>query len=373
MPRIKFCHLIDASLANPLLYNSIKYSNREKFDYTVITLAPEGQLQEQLRQIGVASFSLNYTSKRKWLSTLYRLYRFFRKEKTGIVQVHGFTASPIGLWAAKLARVPVTIFSGHHSHEVPLYKKRFLLFFDAFNGKYLARHVISPSEIMKDIFIRKYRIPSRKIVVIHHGFDLGEWRKNGGSGTEVRNELGLDNKVVFGAVGRLFWVKDFTTLVKAFSIVAAQRPETILIIAGEGDERKNLEKLIADSGLSKKVILTGKRNDIAAVINSFDVFVHTALAESFGMVYIEVMALGKPVISTRVGVAPEIVKTGENGSLIETGNPEALASAMLDLIDKKNEWEKMGDRNRSIAEEFAVQKTQALCDMYYEKWTNQGK
>ena len=62
MSKIKFCHVIDGSNSNPLLYNSIKYSDRKRFDYTVISLEPEDGLQEQMRELEVKSFSLKFST-----------------------------------------------------------------------------------------------------------------------------------------------------------------------------------------------------------------------------------------------------------------------------------------------------------------------
>lgn len=368
MQRIRFCHVIDGSSLNPLLYNSIKFSDRKKFEYTVISLEPKNGLQEQMGELGVRSFSLGYTSRKQALLALWRLMRFFRRERTQIVQTHLFDASLIGLAAARLARVPVTIFTGHHSHETPLHKRKLLTFVDGLSGRLLAKHTIAPSEQMKDIFVDDLKVPAAKIKVIHHGFDLESWRNEAKDGGNVRAEFGIENKIIFGAVGRLFWVKRFDFLIHAFSNIADEREDVLLLIVGGGDDQEKLQNLIDAKGLNGRVILTGRRTDIAAVINSFDVFVHVALAESFGMVYIEALALGKPVISTPIGIAPDIVTGGETGFLSDTTDPDSVADVMRKMLDKKDEWSKMGKKCIQIAEQFDVKKTQEECDRQYSRW-----
>lgn len=366
MKKIRFCHVIDAATPNPLLFNSVRYSDHTQFEYIVISLAPAGGLQEQMKSIGVHSFSLNYTSKWKSLSAIWKLYRYFRKEKIQIVQTHLFKASLMGLFAARLARVPLTIFTGHHSHEVPLYKKKLLTFIDGISGRWLSKKTIAPSHNMKDIFMSNQKIPAGKIEVIHHGFDLDDWRKKANG--NIKAEFGIEDKIVFGAVGRLFWVKDFETLITAFATVAGNNDNAVLLIAGDGPDKENLQQLAASKNVNDKVIFAGRRTDIAAVMNSFDVFVHTSIAESFGMVYIEAFALGKPAISTPVGIAPDIITNGVNGFVAKTGDAASFSNAMFQLLAIKDKWPQMSERNKKIADDFAVQKTQALCDSFYLKW-----
>ena len=368
MERAKFCHVIDVANFNPLLYNSIKYSDRTKFEYTVISLGPTGPLQQQMQELDVRFISFNNNSRKKALSNWWKLFRFFRKEKIQIVQTHLFDSSLIGLSAAKFATVSVRIFTGHHSHEVPLHKRKLLTYIDGISGRFLANHTIAPSNDMKEIFIRYQKVPAKKIEVIPHGFDLAFWRQSATTGTSIKKELNIEDKIVFGATGRLFWVKDFETLIEAFAKFSESRNDVVLLIVGDGGDKEKLQNLISNKRAETKIILTGRRTDIASVMNSFDVFVHTSIAESFGMVFIEAFTLGKPIISTRVGVAPDIIKDGENGWLIASKNPGELLKALQKALEKRNEWERIGEKNKEIAEAYTVQKTQALCDSFYFKW-----
>jgi glycosyltransferase involved in cell wall biosynthesis len=372
MNRIRFCHVIDGSNHNPLLYNSIKFSDREKFEYTIISLEPANGLQEQMKELGVHSFSLNYTSRKQAISALWRLYKYFRNEKIQIVQSHLFDASLIGLCGARLADVPVTIFTGHHSAETPLHNRKLLTFVDGLSGRFFSRHTIAPSSQMKEIFVRDLKLPASKIAVVHHGFDLEKWRAEAKKGGSIKTELGIENKKVFGAVGRLFWVKGFEALVAAFTNVAMDRDDLVLLIVGEGTQRNRLEARIRESGMEGKIILTGRRTDIASVIAAFDVFVHSSIAESFGMVFIEAFALGIPIVSTPVGVVPEIIKNGTNGFLSDGVDVNAITDALNKMLAVENKWREMGENGRAVSEEFDVRKTQAECDALYIKWLNQA-
>lgn len=365
MQRIKFCHLIDTSARNPLLCDSVKFSNREKFDYTIATLDPSGELQEQMSKLGVNFYTASTGSTRNYLSEILKLTRFFAGEKFNIVQVHSFTASIVGLIAARLARVPIRIFTGHHSHEVPLHNNKKLTVVDGFFSRGLANRVLSPSEQMKEIFIQYESVPEERIKVIPHGMDLEAWRAKVDGKTNIKKELNIEDKIVFGAVGRLFWIKGLDKLIEAFSVIAERRKDIVLLIAGDGSDKEKLQNLINSLNMQERIFLIGRRKDIANVMSNFDVFVHPALAESFGQVFTEIFALGKPIISTKVGVANEIIKDGENGFLVNTGSAEELRMAMEKMLNQQSSWEEMGADGKRIAENFSVKTTQAMCDDYY--------
>lgn len=367
----KFFHVIDSADFNPLLFNSIKYSDRNQFQYTVVSLSNDGPLKEQVELAGARFIGLDILPKRKYISGFRKLYRLFKNEKPAFVQTHLFKSSLIGLSAAKLAKVPVRIFTGHHSHEVPLYHRPLLTWVDGINGRWLANHSIAPSQNMKDIFIRSQRIPDEKITVIPHGFDLEAWRNSASKECDLRAELKLEGKMIFGATGRLFWVKNFPLLIRSFTEFAKTNSDTVLLIAGDGGERGEIGQLISDLNMSKRIMLLGRRSDIAGVMKNFDVFIHPSLAESFGMVYIEAFALGKPTISSKVGIAPDIIKDKKNGLLVDAGDEIQFVNAMQDMYQHREKWSSIANDLQAIADEYDVRKTQHLCDEYYTKWLNQ--
>jgi glycosyltransferase involved in cell wall biosynthesis len=370
--RIKVCHLIDGSNTNPLLYRSIKYSDRDKFEYTVISLEPSGGLQEQMANLGVHSFSLNYRSRRQAPQAFLRLVNYFRRERFDIVQTHLFDASLIGLAAAKLGRVPVRIFTGHHSHETPLYDKKWLTFLDGSSGRWLATHTIAPSRQMKNIFVEKFGLPEGKVSVLHHGFDLEEWRREAGSADHVREELGLENKVIWGAVGRLFWVKNFERLLRGFAAATKGNDSIVLVIVG-GGEFSGLLELAQQLSIEKKVIFTGRRDDIGEVMNSFDVFIHPSLAESFGMVFIEAMALGKPLVSTPVGIGADVLSDGRLGLLLHGFEESDISDGIIEMLSLRNQWPIMGKAAAEAADEFDIRTTQQACDKAYFRWVGKNE
>ncbi|MDI1243722.1 MAG: glycosyltransferase [bacterium] len=366
MRRIKFCHIIDASTANPLLYNSIKHSDRKRFEYKVVSLAPHGVLHSQMAELGVDSLDLGYSKRAQAPTAFWRLFQYLKKERIEIVQTHLFDASLIGLSAARLARIPVRIFTGHHSAETPLHGKRMVTWVDGLSPRFLANRTIAPSAQMKEIFIRDVGVYEEKVAVIPHGFDLEGWRSRASEGN-VRNQLGLGNQLMFLAAGRLSWTKDYRTMIEGFEASLGERDDAILAIAGGGDDTL-LRSLPAAKRLGDRLVFLGPRNDIASVMNACDVFVHTSLAESFGMVYIEAFALGKPLICTPTGIARDIVRDGKNGYLVRIGDAASVSEAVTKILSDRDRAVEMGAFGCTAADEFAIETTQAFCDAKYVEW-----
>jgi len=363
MNPIKICHVIQATISNHLLINTIKNSDRSRFDYTIVTLDPEGKLHEEAAQINVPVVTLNKPSRRQMLQTIAELVRFFRSRSFDIVQVHGFDASLVALPAALLAGVKKRVFSGHHSHEVPLHNSKRLKIVDSFLARRLATDVIAPSKDMYDIFVQTHRVPTRKLHLIPHGIDLGYWspEKFNGQSMEQRRH----GKIVFGAVGRLYWIKAYDQLLRAFAPVAKRHPDVVIWMVGEGADLDALKSLCGELGLSEQVFFLGASADVREIVSGFDVFIHPALAESFGLVYVETMALKKPQIGAAVGIAPEAIEDGVNGYLVQPGDVEGLSNAMEAMLTRQAEWKTMGEKALRAAERYSVRITQVQCDEFY--------
>ncbi|MBO4230924.1 MAG: glycosyltransferase family 4 protein [Bacteroidales bacterium] len=152
----------------------------------------------------------------------------------------------------------------------------------------------------------------------------------------------LDNKVVI-AVGRLVRQKNFSSLVRAWRKVSDRCPGWELQIWGEGGERSMLESLISSMGLSGSVKLMGYSDNIMARYPDASIFVLSSLFEGFGMVIVEAMSCGLPVVSYACPCGPkDIIKDGFDGFLVPQGDEDALADKICELIEDENKRGRMG-------------------------------
>jgi glycosyltransferase involved in cell wall biosynthesis len=359
-------HFISDSQSTGYFRLIAKHTDHARFRMQVGSLEPAGGLQAGLREIGIPTFALGADSRWGYPPAILRLAARLRRERIDVLHTHLFEASLVGLVAAKLARTKLAIFTGHHSHEVPLHQRRLLFEVDRFAARWLADVVISPSGEMRDTFVNVYGCRPDHVEVIEHGIDLSRFDPDAIDGTAVRSELGLDGKLVFGAISKHFWVKNLDALVRAFAAVAERNPDAYLVVLGIGD-RAPLSALVDSLGLAEKVGVLPPRRDVQQVLAAFDVFVHPALAESFGLAVVEAMAMGRPVVATPVGIAGDVVEDGVSGISIAGTDVPSLIEAMTRALEWRERWPEMGAEARRRALEFTPERWVDAHERLYEE------
>ena len=158
--------------------------------------------------------------------------------------------------------------------------------------------------------------------------------------------LEIGDQIFILCAARLEKEKDIATLINAMKIVAQDEPSALCLVAGEGALRDDLQAHIDKLSLQNNVRLLGFRDDVLSLMRACDVFVLPSLAEPFGLVLIEAMAFGKPVVATRAGGPLEIVAEGESGFLVAPSSGEELADALLKLLRDQTLRETMGAASR---------------------------
>jgi glycosyltransferase involved in cell wall biosynthesis len=196
------------------------------------------------------------------------------------------------------------------------------------------------------------RLGYQKLAIVHNGIDLAELPL--GSRDGVRQEWGIaPDAIVIGFVGRLAPQKAPWVLVDAFQRVSAKYPAALLVMVGDGPLRAKLLEMIQQKGLLGRVLLPGFMEGRRAM-RGFDIFALASEYESFGYVLVEAMAEGLPIVTTKVGIAEEIVTEGENGFSVPTGDVEAFARAFDRLISNVTLRRRMGEANRVRVQRLSV-------------------
>ena len=186
---------------------------------------------------------------------------------------------------------------------------------------------------------------------------------------ETRKGLGIAaDALLVVCVARLEPEKDIGSLIRAISQVHDALPAARCLVAGDGSLRAGLEEQIACLGLTGVVRLLGFQPDAPAIIAAADVFALPSLAEPFGLVLLEAMAQGKPVIATQAGGPLEIVADGETGLLVPPASPEALAEAIQSLLDDPAKRRRLGEDGRTRFQNcFTAEKmAQATAKVYQQ-------
>lgn len=171
--------------------------------------------------------------------------------------------------------------------------------------------------------------------------------------TKVRAEFGITpGGVLVACVARLETEKDIPTLVEAMALLKGAYPNAMCVVAGEGSQRKALQARAAQLGLGATLRFVGFLKDPARLIAVADVFVLPSIAEPFGLVLVEAMAAGKPVVAVAAGGPLDIVAHDTTGLLVPPRDVAALASAMERLVSSEELRLQMGDAGRQRFEEL---------------------
>jgi glycosyltransferase involved in cell wall biosynthesis len=205
--------------------------------------------------------------------------------------------------------------------------------------------------------------PTRPIWKIHPGTDVAAVAARTGFGERIRHELGWEEHCLVGIVGRLQPWKGQETFLRAASLVARSHPDARFLVVGgailgcEGSYPDDLQQLADELGISERVHFAGHRPDVWDWCDALDVVVHASFGEPFGLVVVEAMALGKPLIAAADGGPLEIVADGVSGLLTRPGDDEELALAVARLMDDSELAADLGAQAKLRANEFSLERT----------------
>ncbi|MEO5576972.1 MAG: glycosyltransferase [Gaiellaceae bacterium] len=287
--------------------------------------------------------------------------RAVREERPDIVHTHLVHADVYGGVVARL--LGTTAISTRHNDD------RYLLGPFRYVDRAFARpaaRLIAISDAVRHFLERAGHDPA-KLVTIRYGLDeLPSARSNP---TPTAAGIPADAPLAL-AVGRLIEQKDHATLLRGFALVHAALPPARLAILGSGPLEADTRRLVAELGLEDAVTLPG-RTDIRDWLERADVFVHTSRWEGFGIVLLEAMLAGLPVVATRVSAVPEVVADGETGLLVEPGDHTGLARALEALLADDTGATELGEAGRRRARtEFSVSRMAERTKAVYEEALN---
>lgn len=167
------------------------------------------------------------------------------------------------------------------------------------------------------------------------------------------------------AVGRFVEKeKNFFLLIDVMREFIKTAPRSLLVIVGEGPDRKNYESEIKKHGLGKNIILEVWRDDLPSFLKSFDLFLLSSYYEGWGRAVVEAMSSGLPVVMTDVGLAGEIVRDGENGSIVPVGDAGAMLAAVERLYRNPDRRRVLAGAARQVAREIKPETEEAYLALY---------
>jgi len=288
---------------------------------------PDSQVHSKASELGTRVVAMPIRRRVDPLCSL-RLWKFCRKNKIDLLKTYSskdhWICLPLFLFGIPLSRARcITDPIGSRSR--------------AFVFKHGCSQIVADASVIKRQLVEQHGIDSAKIEVIGSAVDLEKF-KPPRDRTKFRREIGInDDTPLIGNVGMIRPDKGQLELVKSAPLVLEKRPDARFVIVGQGTgilkRGINVRNAIDRGGLADKIIMAGYRWDTPDVYAACDMIVIASLrTEASPIVLREAFASGRPVIATKVGDIPEIIRHRENGLLIEPGSSQALASAILEFI-----------------------------------------
>ncbi len=338
----------------------------------VISMLPPQAFTENLEQSGISVETLNMRRGVPDPRAAFTLARLLREWRPEILLTFMFHANLLGRIIGRWVGIPVIISSVRTENFGGIWRKWIMRLTD-----WMGDITTTNSNLVAGNLIKQEVVPKGRIRVIPNGLVLDKYTDSGFDPYAIRHDLAVPQEAfLWLAVGRLEEAKDYPNLLNAFKMAREAGSDSYLCIAGQGSLLTFLEQETIDLGIDDKVRFLGLRRDIPALLQAADGFVLSSAWEGLPNALIEAMAAGKPVVATRVGGVPEVVKDGVSGYLVPPRDTKALAEAMTRIMcHTERQRESMGRAGRAWIEanytlEHVVDSWEAL---FYELLATKGR
>jgi glycosyltransferase involved in cell wall biosynthesis len=256
-----------------------------------------------------------------------RLLDFCREQKVAIWHGHDYKSNLIGLWVRRYW--PMKLVTTVHGWVKFTWRTPLYYAIDRFCLRWYDR-VICVSDDLHEACLKAGVRPQR-CRWIENAIDMRQYVRSMNV-RAAKQKLGLDpDRQLVGAVGRLSPEKGFDILIRSMAALRDVGLDVDLVIVGDGDQRQQLESLIASLGLTPRARLLGFRADTIDLFQAFDVFALSSLREGLPNVVLEAMAMETPVVATAIAGIPKLITDGVDGILVQPNDSSALSHALGQL------------------------------------------
>ncbi|MFA6308011.1 MAG: glycosyltransferase [Patescibacteria group bacterium] len=310
----------------------------------------DSKFLEELKQLNIKSLPIPYLIRnidfsKDYLATM-EILKIYNAGKYDLVHLNSSKVGLLGALAARMYSANITntklriLYTAHgfvFNEPLSKFKKKLYTFSEKISSS-INHAVITVSEADRQSAIDNKLAPENKIITIHNGIDIDN--TNFYDRFTALEKLGLDkNKKYFGTIASFYKTKGYSYLVEAIKILQDEQSPLLenyqWVLIGDGPELENIKQQIKDNNLDKYFKLLGAKDTAHKYLKAFTAFILPSVKEGLPYVLLEAGLAKIPVIATKVGGIPEIIKDKETGLLVSPANPLSLATAIKE-IDKIN-------------------------------------
>lgn len=366
MKKILMCyHSAELGGVEKQILDIIKGLSKE---FEIFVACPNGPLVKEYLEAGAVkhlNLSPKFEADFKYVS---KISSFCKENNIDIIHSHELKTGSLSTFAGWLAKVPKRIYHVHtpfsqwRHGSIKKYPALFInTFVNAIVGNIFATDVIALTETIKEIRIKKEFISKKKIRVIPNGVNTEEFKVLPISGEDIRKRYGIDKSTfLLGHMGRFTAEKGHEYFIKAFAKLkndkSLQNIDLKILFAGGGVLLNDMKKLAKELDIESSIIFTDRfeDKDKVSILNAMDIFVFPSYAEGFGIVLLEAMACGLPVLSSDLPVLRDV--GNDSISYFKTGDIDSLYENMKLLISNKSQLKAYAKKSIDRAGIFSMKK-----------------
>ena len=340
--------------AEKQIYELIRGLDKSIYEVHVVSLDCRGQAPREIIESTGSQMHVFRVVRVYGLSGLlqgFRFYKFLKDSRIDVLLTYHFSSDMWGTFWGHLAGVKTII---SNRRDMGFWRNG--LHITAYKlMNHWVNKIVTVSESVKQMVIKEEGVGPQRIEVIYNGVELPE--KEIHDPHELRSHLGLKkNDIVIMHVANLKPVKGHQYLLEAFALVEKQCPDVKLVLIGRDELYGKMQNMAQGLNILDKVFFLGKRDDVQNLLSLANICVLPSLSEGMSNSILEYMAAQKPVIATRVGGNPELVRNQFNGLLVEKENVQQLKEALLELLQDKEKCRIMGQRGLlRVKTEFSME------------------
>ena len=321
-----------------------------RFDVSLVSLRKKDLSEETLDALGI---DITYLHKSKFdPATLPALLRIINRKQIDVLHLHGYGATTFGRVAGAMRGIPTILHEHANLTATPWFQKIADRLLEPYTDVALA-----VSKSTADFVVNARFVSPAKVKVVYLGAPHDEFSRprTVREVAEARGRLGiLPGDFAIGTVTRLHESKGNAYLVEAARLVVDRKPESRFFLVGEGPLRESLEAEAQQLGLGDRFVFVGFARDVADVLAAFDLSVFPSLWEGTPLTAFEALAAGKPIVATNVDGLMDVLTDGRDARIVPTRNAQALADAIVELIDDPTQRARLADAARATAQHYDI-------------------
>ncbi|MEX1047539.1 MAG: glycosyltransferase [Actinomycetota bacterium] len=349
---------------------TLRFLNRDYIDGEVASLWEPMTLRRDIEALGIPVHALESGRGPRALLQVPRLVRLLRRGRFDAIHTQVVWSSIAGRIAGRIARVKVISHvlnadpHGRDQAELPRVtarKAQVVALLDELTGRFLVDRFVAISQAAAKNPIRGRSWDRSRFSVVARGQPLEELARR--AAEDPHPAIENPGRPSILSVGRLAPQKGHRYLIDAMPKILAEYPGAVLLIAGDGYSRPVLEQRARPLG--KSVTFLGIRSDVPSLLSRCDVFVFPSLWEGQGNALLEAMAVGGPIVATRIPAIEETLRHGEDAWLVDPANSEALAEGVLRMMADPAMAASMAKRAALASGRFDIHRTTMELESLY--------